>query len=117
MNNIQSAEQLRLEIVKLEQKIKITEQVITNDIKQIKESLKPSNLFLNAVSNITGIKFDKENIAKDGIAFIFSILIQRFILKSEKKLEHKLMDVTESLMSKIKMFIERMSSIIHADKK
>ncbi len=95
------AEKKRLEALSLQQK---------NDIKQyiadIKESLQPANLLLNAVSHLTGIEFDNKTFLKNGMAYGLSILVQQYFLKAEQKVEEKLHDITISLVEKVKEFVQ-----------
>ena len=106
MNNIRNlqdlrAEKKRLEALALQQKTQIKQ-----DIADIKESLQPANLLLNAVSHLIGIEFDNKTFLKNGIAYGLSILVQQYFLKTEQKVEEKLHDITVSLVEKVKQFVQ-----------
>ena len=47
---------------------------------------------------------------KDGIAYGLSILIQRFILKSERRMEDQVYNLVDRIFEKTKSFIGRFAS-------
>ena len=110
MNQIENIFQLRNEISRLKNVAKEQEQAIKNDIKDIREDLKPENIFWNTLSSMTGIKMYKEEFFKDGIAFGLSLILQRFVLKTEKKIEHKVYDFVDSIFERVKNIVHKFSS-------
>lgn len=107
MSRINNAAELRAEIVRLQKVASEQKQQIKNDVSEIGEALKPSNLLFSFLSSVTGINVDKNEFFKDGIAFGISLLIQRYIFKSEEKIEHKIYDWLDTLIIRIKDFIKR----------
>jgi len=110
MNKIKNLEQLRKEINRMQGVAKEQEQQLKDDLKAIREDLKPANIFWNTVSSLSGIKMDKNEFFKDGIAYGLSLLIRRFILKSEKKMENKVYDVVDSIFDRVKSFVTRFAN-------
>jgi hypothetical protein len=107
MKQIENLEQLRAEISRVKAIAKTQEAQIKNDLKGIREDLKPENIFWNAVSSFTGIKINKNEFFKDGIAYGLSLIIRRYILKTEKKAENKIYTVIDSVFERVKTFVNR----------
>jgi hypothetical protein len=110
MNKIEDIGQLQSEIKRLRDLAKQREQQIKNDLKEIREDLKPQNILWNSLSSITGIKTDKKEFFKDGVASGLSVLFQRFVLKTEKKVEGKIYDVVDAVFDRIKTFVSKFAS-------
>lgn len=110
MSKIENIHQLRFEIIRLRGESKKQEELIKNDLKGIKEDLKPVNLVWSTLSSITGIKMNRNEFFKDGFAFGLSMLIQRFVLKTEKKVEHLIYDFVDSLVNRVKQYIEKFTN-------
>lgn len=107
MKKIETISQLRGEIARMQIVAKQQEQIIKNDLKEIREDLRPENIFWNAFSSFTGIKMSKVEFFKDGIAFGLSLILQRFVLKTEKKLENKVYDFVDSLFERVKNMVNK----------
>jgi len=110
MTKIENVEQLRAEIARLKIVAKQQEGQLKNDLKEIREDLKPGNLLWNALSSITGIKMSKSEFFKDGIIYGLSIILQRFILKTEKKVEYKAYDFVDSIFERVKNMVNKFTS-------
>src|SRR5215213_2852657 len=102
MSRINNISELREEIARLQKVSGEQKELIKNDIKEIGESLKPSNLFFSLLSSVTGIQFNKKEFFKGGIAVGISLLLQRYIFK-----EGKVYEWIDSIVAKIKGFINR----------
>lgn len=109
MKKIETISHLRAEIARVQIVAKEQEQLIKNDLKEIREGLKPENIFWNALSSFTGIKMSKAEFFKDGIAFGLSLILQRFVLKTEKKIENKVYDFIDSLFDRVKSMVNKFS--------
>jgi hypothetical protein len=107
MTNIENIHQLRDEIKRLREQSKQQELLIKDDLREVREDLKPQNILWSALSSITGIKTDRSEFFKNGIAYSVSILIRRFILKTERKAEHAFYGVVDDLFERIKKFINK----------
>ena len=107
MSRINNINELRAEIARVKLQVREQEELIKADIKNIGEGLKPANLLLNAVESATGINLDKKEFLKEGIGYAVSLLIQRYVLKTEKKLEHKIYEWIDALFIRIKHFLSR----------
>lgn len=110
MQQIENLEQLRSEISRVKAIAKNQERQIKNDLKDIREDLKPENILWNAVSSFTGIKINKNDFFKDGIAYGLSLIIQRYILKTEKKVENKIYTAVDSIFERVKSFVNKFTS-------
>jgi len=110
MKQIENLEELRAEITRIKAIAKNQEQQIKSDLKGIREDLRPENIFWNAVSSFTGFKINKNEIFKDGIAYGLSLIIQRYILKTEKKVENKIYNVVDSLFDRVKSIVNKFTS-------
>ncbi len=86
---IHTVDQLHGEIARLSALAKDQEQRIKEDVKQIREELRPENLAVSALSAITGIRLNRNEFLKKGFAVGIGLLLQRFVFKTESKLEQK----------------------------
>jgi hypothetical protein len=112
MARIENIDQLRMEILRLEKSTSEQEIRLKQDLANIRQELKPINLVLNSLSSITGIKFNKNVFLKDGILYGANLLLQRFILKTEKKAEETVYKFVDVVFEKIQGFMKRHS---HSD--
>ena len=110
MKKIENIQQLSIEIAHLKELILAQEKTLKEDVLEIKENLKPANLLVSALTSLTGVKVTNNEFLKDGFAFGLSILLQRFVLKTEKKLEHTVYDFMETIIQKVKVFLEKFTS-------
>ena len=109
MSNIHNIDDLRIEIARLKTISKQQEQLLRSDMLQIKEDLKPANLVANAFSSLTGIKLDRKTLLKDGLAVGLSMLLHRFVFKTERKIESKLAAYFWQLVEKVKEVVHSFS--------
>ena len=107
MSRISNVSELRTEIARLKKVAEEQKLQIKNDVQDIGESLEPSNLLFSFLSSVTGIHIDKNELFKDGIAYGISLLIQRYVLKAEKEIEHKIYEWVDTLFVRIKDFMNR----------
>jgi hypothetical protein len=110
MKKIENIHELRAEIDRLKVVTKEQERLIKNEFKEIREDLKPENILWNSLSSITGIKMNKNEFFKDGIAYGLSLIIQRFILKTEKKVENKVYDFVDTIFERVKNIVNRFTN-------
>jgi len=106
MTAIRNAGELRMEIKRLRTLTASQEKQIKTDIENIGDSLKPGNLLLSFFSSVTGIRLEKKEFLRDGIAYGLSLLIRKFILKTEMKLESKLAEWADSFFQKVRDFMK-----------
>lgn len=107
MNKIENMMQLQFEMNRLRNIAKEQEQQLKNDLLEIKEDLKPANLFMNGIESLTGFKINKKDFLKDGIAYGVSLFFQRFILKTEKRMEKKIYDFMDTVFERINSFAHK----------
>lgn len=110
MPKVNNIDQLRAEINRLRGISQVQEAQIRKDVEQVRSDLSPVNLLLGALSSVTGIKFNKNAFLKDGVLFGLSILLQRIILKTEKKAESAVYGLVDVLFEKIQDFVGRHTS-------
>jgi hypothetical protein len=105
MSKINNIAELRAEILRLQKQEKEQKEKLKNGLKEIREELKPANIFMNALSSIFGVRIEKNDFIKDGIAYGISLIIQRFILKTEKKFEKQIYEWVDRVFERIKHFM------------
>src|SRR6478736_1995843 len=103
MSRINNISELRAEIARMKKLSGEQKQQIKNDVNEIGEALKPSNLFFSFLSSVSGIKVEKNEFLKNGIAFGIALLIQRYVLKTNRG--HKVLEWLDSVINKIKDFM------------
>jgi hypothetical protein len=109
MAKIENLEQLQSEIKRLRVLTIQQEVLIKNDLMEIREDIKPRNIILNILSSITGVNINKKIFLKGGIAGGMSVLIQRLILKAEKKMENKMYDFVDGILDKVNSVVNKFS--------
>ena len=107
MNKIENMAQLQSEIKRLRALSKQQEIQIKNDLMEIREDLRPRNIFLNAFSSISGIKLNRKDLFRGGIAGGLAVLIQRLFLKAENKIEYKIYDFVDTVLEKLKNTVNK----------
>jgi hypothetical protein len=107
MNKITNIEELHSEILRLRKTEQEQREKIKGHLTEIREELKPANMFMSFISSVFGIHIDKNEFLKDGIAYGISVILQRFILKTEKKFEKKIYDWVDNVFDRIKHFMNR----------
>lgn len=110
MKNIENSEQLRAEIARLEELAKSQEQGLRVQIRGLREEFRPANMVMNAVSSMTGIKINKNEFLKNGLAFGLSMVLQRFVFKTETSFERKIYGWVDELFDKAKSVINKFST-------
>lgn len=98
---------LKAEIVKLEIKSREQEKQLLDRVYSIRESLKPQNLILGGISSLTGIPFSKSDVIQKGALVVVTYILQRFMRKSELKLETTIANFISDLKDKVMNFFNR----------
>lgn len=104
---IQTVDQLHGEIARLSSLAKDQEQRIKEDVKQIREELRPENLAVSALSAITGIRLNRNEFLKKGFTVGIGLLLQRFVFKTESKLEQKVYHWLDFAFDRLKNLVNR----------
>jgi hypothetical protein len=107
MKKIENVHQLRTEIDRLKITARRQEQQIKNDLHEIREDLKPANLLWKAVSSLTGIMINRNEFFQKGIMYGLSIIVQRFILKSETNIESRVYDFVDTIFERVKGLVNK----------
>ncbi len=102
MSNIHNVEELRAEIQRLKVLSKEQENHLRNDVKQIRENLRPANIASNMFTHVTGVKLDKSDLLKNGLALGVTLFIRRFLMKAESNVEQKVYEFVDKFSDKIK---------------
>ncbi len=105
MNKIKDIDGLRAEIKRLKAQSKQQEQQLKGDLIQIKENLKPGNLLMNMVSSATGVKMERNELLKNGLAIGLTVFLRRIILRTESKVEEKVFEYVDRFSDKLKSII------------
>ncbi|MEO8085232.1 MAG: hypothetical protein ABI763_00335 [Bacteroidota bacterium] len=104
---ISNSKELRLEIRRLKQLSKTQEEILRSDVADIKESLKPKNILMNALESFTGLKFDKNSVFENGLSEGFILLLRRYISKAESKAEDSVYQGADRLFERIRHFVSK----------
>ena len=83
-NRITNAEELRREIMRLEQISSIQKAELKKELYNFKENFRPGNILKSLITDLTGIRFEKNSFLKDGFSYTVSMLIQNFFLRQKK---------------------------------
>ena len=110
MNKIENIYHLEAEIKRLREVAKQQEVQLKNNFKDIRDDLRPENILLNSLASITGIKIDNKEFFKEGFAYALSIIIQRFVFKTERKIEERTYEFLDTIFERIKKFMGKNSS-------
>jgi hypothetical protein len=110
MNKIENVNQLDVEIKRLRTAAKEQEVQLKNHLKDIREDFRPENILINSLASVTGIKIDKKEFFKEGLAYALSIIIQRFVLKTERKIEDRTYEFLDNVFERIKRFMGKHTS-------
>ena len=104
---IENSTELRAEINRLRELSKVQEQIIRADVSDIKESLKPKNILMDALESITGIKFDKKSLWENGLSAGLLLLVRKYISKAEAKAEDTVYEIADRVFERIRHFISK----------
>lgn len=104
---IENSIELRAEIKRLRELSKLQEQIIRTDVADIKESLKPKNILMNALASVTGLKFDKNSLFENGLSAGFLLLLRKYISKAETKAEDTVYEMADRVFERIRHFISK----------
>lgn len=110
MKKIENVDQLEAEIARLKGISAEQKKMLKNDFFEIRESFKPVNLLVNGLSSVTGVKMEGNELLKDGLAYGLSVVLQRYVLKTERKMEKKVYEFVDSVIERVKAFIEKFTS-------
>lgn len=110
MARIENIDQLRSEISRLRVVCKEQEVVIKSDLTKLKEELSPANIILNTISGITGIRLNHRVFEQGGFLYGISLLLQRLMIKTEKKAEDTVYHLVDVLFDRIQNFVNRHTS-------
>lgn len=109
-SRIENIDQLRAEIKRLEQVAAGHKSGMKDGLHALQERLKPENILVNSLSSLTGITINKNEFLKHGIAVGLSLVLQRFIFKTEASLERKLYSWIDKLFDQVKYYTNKFSS-------
>ena len=110
MNSIKTIGELRSEISRLEESAQQQESRLRDDWKELKESLQPRNLLVNLLSSLTGIKLSNPDFFRNGLASGISLLVQRYILKKESKVENVVYGWVDGIFDMLRKRVDRFAS-------
>jgi len=107
--SIRNIDDLRSEIDRLKGQAKEQEQAIRQDYDRLKESLRPENLLLSALSGLTGIRINKGEFFRHGLAMGINLVLGRFLYKTEDTIERKLYKWIDKIFHGLRNFAESFS--------
>jgi hypothetical protein len=110
MAKIENAEQLRAEINRLQTEVKEKELKLRSDLMHMKDQLKPENILMNSITSLTGVRVDKSEFFKNGLAMGISLVLQRFVFKTESTIERKVYSWIDEIFDRVKNYINKFSN-------
>ena len=110
MRKIENSEHLREEIARLQGQAEVQEQNLRKNLRELRNQFRPENILLNTLSSVTGIKIGKNEFLKNGIAAGLSLVLQRFVFKTETNIERKIYSWIDEIFDKVKSIINKFSS-------
>lgn len=110
---ITNRSELRQEIRRLRQDVREQEKGLREEVRSIRDQLQPQNLLMNALAAATGIRIDKNEFLRNGIAVGLSMVLQRFIFKSETTIEKKIYGWIDDLFNKLRFFMGKAAPAGH----
>ena len=105
--NISNLEELRAEIRRLKELSREQEQVIRNDIAEIRERLKPKNLLIDLLESLTGIKLGGKEFFTGGLLAAVMIILKRMVSRAESRAAHTIFELAEPLLEKLRRYLRR----------
>lgn len=99
---IRSLKELQGRIRQLKSEATEQEQRIRGDYERIKEEFRPENILVNALGKLTGININKSEFFRNGIAVGISLVLKRFIFKTESSFEKKAYSWIDSFFDRIR---------------
>jgi hypothetical protein len=97
--------ELRQEIRRLRLEVKEQEKGLRNEVRNIRNQFQPHNLLMNALSAATGIRIDKHEFLRHGIAAGLSMVLQRFVFKSETTIEKKIYGWIDDIFNRLRYYM------------
>jgi hypothetical protein len=105
-SKIENMDQLKAEIQRLEARSAELKSTLKNDMEEIKEELKPANLLIDAISDISKIKFSRETFSKNGFAEGIRSIIEQVIQKAGKTVEDRAHGIVDKVFDRLNGFVE-----------
>ncbi len=99
--------ELKSEIARLEIKSKQQEEQLMDKLHELRSAFSPQNIVLNSLSSITGIPLNKADFVKKGLMVAATFIFQKFLRKSELKLETVIENWVKEITGKVKNFFRK----------
>jgi hypothetical protein len=109
MTKINNSKELREEIIRMKVIVNEKKEEMKEEIFLFKENFRPGNIIKYLITDLTGVKMEKESFLKDGFAYTISLFIQQFLLKSERKFESSVYGLVDSLIDRIRNLVNSFS--------
>ena len=107
---IKNRADLKVEIARLEHKSRNQESNLLEKVHELQDSFTPMNIILSSLSSLTGIPLNKSEFVKKGAIIALTFFIQKFIRKSELRLETILANLLGDIKHKITDFFNSKNS-------
>jgi len=104
---ISNVKELHAEIRRLQDIADIQEEQLERDLHRVRNDFKAENIILNALSSVTGLTIKKDLLLKSGLVQGITLLVQRLVLKAEKKVEDKLYTIVDELVERVRKFLNK----------
>lgn len=106
---IENRTQLLAEIERLKKEADVKKSKVSASVAAVKENLRMENIIVNAISSVTGVNINKKEFLKNGIAMGLTMVLQRFVFKTETNLERKVYSWIDSFFDQLKFYINKFS--------
>lgn len=110
-NKISNSAELREQIKLLQEKAILQENILRQDIAEIREQLRPKNIFWNTIASITGIKLNANDMLSGGFIAGLLLILKKFISKTESKAEDKVYGFTDKVFERIRKFLSSVFNV------
>ncbi len=107
---ISNRKQLHQRISAVKSELEQKETALVSNFKEFKSGFTPQNIILNSLGSLTGINLNKKEFIRNGIMTGLSLVIQRFVFKTEANLEKKAYNYIDTLFKKIDHWIRGFST-------
>ncbi|MFM2207828.1 MAG: hypothetical protein RL213_1803 [Bacteroidota bacterium] len=106
---IRNLDELRNRIRQLKVETKELEKNLLDDYENVKAEFRPENILMRALSKLTGININKGEFLRNGVFMGISMLLQRFVFKTETSFERKVYGWIDRFFDQLKYYTNKFS--------
>ena len=106
-NKIENRSDLRAEIYRLKLAAREQEDIINRNLNNVRESLRPENVFRSFISRFLGIDPLKKGTLYEIMKNAISLYLKRVFAKTEYKAEEKIFDFLDTAIERIRNYFKK----------